>query len=94
MGFSLFVFDKTNNPLFHLVIKFLVTKKKKKRKRGNHSVHLRHLVLIFSSLLTVRRAGLTASMGDSRTSELMLRSPSSPQGDQTVDSTPKVSVLR
>lgn len=33
MGFSLFVFDKTNNPLFHLVIKFLVTKKKEKKKK-------------------------------------------------------------
>jgi hypothetical protein len=44
--------------------------------------------------LTVSSAGFTASMGDSRTSELMLSRPSTPHGDQTVLSTPNWSVLR
>ena len=43
---------------------------------------------------TVMRDAFFESNGVTRTSELMLSIPSLPQGDQMVDSTPKVSDLR
>jgi hypothetical protein len=52
------------------------------------------VIVFWFSCLTVNSAVLLVLRGVTRTSELTLRRPSWPQGDQTVLSTPNWSILR